>query len=128
MSTQQMYVRIKHHKKTYFIECAPTGTVATLKAKLATQAAPTGHTTDVKLHIAGKVPGTYAALEDAAVLEQVGIADDAVLYAAFWVPGESAGTGSWEPIQVPDFEPLHDDPDDGADTAEDMKGKGKAAA
>ncbi|KAJ3154181.1 hypothetical protein HDU86_004725 [Geranomyces michiganensis] len=118
-----MYVRIKHHKRTYFIECASTSTVGSLKPKLLAQA---GTTADVKLHIAGKTPGTYNSLEDAAVLEQVGIVDEQVLYAAFWVAGEGTATGSWEAIAVPEFEPLVHDDDDAIE--DDPKGKGKASA
>ncbi|KAJ3165259.1 hypothetical protein HDU88_004344 [Geranomyces variabilis] len=118
-----MYVRIKHHKRTYFVECVSTSTVGSLKPKLLAQA---GTTADVKLHIAGKTPGTYSSLEDAAVLEQVGIVDEQILYAAFWVTGEA--TGSWEAIAVPEFEPLVHDDDWPGEAGDDPKGKGKASA
>ncbi|KAJ3012786.1 hypothetical protein HKX48_006091 [Thoreauomyces humboldtii] len=132
MSQQQMYVRIKHHKATHFIECTTTSTVSFLKQRFLAQTTPPPNATaapDVRLHIPGKSPGTWAALDDAAVLEQVGVVNDSVLGAAFWGGGDG-GTGSWEPVEVPDFEPLQDELDEatGGMGAEDAKGKGKATA
>ncbi|KAI8818898.1 uncharacterized protein EV422DRAFT_535840 [Fimicolochytrium jonesii] len=149
MSSPTMYLRVKRQKTIYFLECTPQDSIGSLKTKLAhgplnrekdpkdlkffvataprAEAAPAKGTAkaDAKGDPA-PTPG-YAGLEDAALLEQLGLVDDSVVYLAYWVPGEGSGTGAWEPVQVPEFESLHEE-EGGHDAVEpeDRKGKGKA--
>ncbi|KAJ3186940.1 hypothetical protein HDU85_006977 [Gaertneriomyces sp. JEL0708] len=105
-----IYLRLKRHKTTWFVEAKPTDTVQTLKNHLLPQL-PSQSTTTIQIQIpttsktASDVP-QYAPLDDSAVLEQIGIVDDSVLYVVF-----NEGDG-WEPVEVPEFEPLDDDAED----------------
>ncbi|KAJ3211467.1 hypothetical protein HDU82_005825 [Entophlyctis luteolus] len=50
----------------------------------------------------------YSALDDSAILEQLGLVDDGVVFFTFWL-GDDSGGGSWEQVSVPEVEPLDDD-------------------
>ncbi|KND00144.1 uncharacterized protein SPPG_04485 [Spizellomyces punctatus DAOM BR117] len=120
-----MYLRVKRQKTTWFVEAQPQDTVQQLKTKLATTLNREKDAKDLRLQVPGKQPGTYSPLDDTAVLEQIGLVDDAVVYLSFWIAGQSnPSDGKWEPVEVPDFEPLNDE--EGVE--EGGSGKGKAAA
>ncbi|KAI8805836.1 hypothetical protein BJ742DRAFT_741054 [Cladochytrium replicatum] len=116
-----IYLRVKRKKTTYFIEIAPTDTVLSLKNRLATVLSPTDPK-DMRLLVPTKTQSQqpnsqqqnsqqqYSSLEDSGVLEQLGIVDDQIVYVVLWVSNESnAAEGSWEAVDVPEFEPLNDD-------------------
>ncbi|KAJ3041009.1 hypothetical protein HDU99_010123 [Rhizoclosmatium hyalinum] len=47
----------------------------------------------------------FAVLEDTALLEQLGLADDSVVYFSFPIDGQQ---DAWENVQIVEFEPLDD--------------------
>ncbi|TPX47371.1 hypothetical protein SeMB42_g00044 [Synchytrium endobioticum] len=121
-------VRIKRHKTTYFISTSPSATIADLKQDLVRILSNSNNersvsAASIRLYIAGKAGGSYSMVDDAATLEQLSVADDGVLYMALPLPGTEGPDAKWEPIEVPEFEPLGDD--EGEEGPEE-KGKEKA--
>ncbi|KAL7746391.1 hypothetical protein RI367_008234 [Sorochytrium milnesiophthora] len=127
-SLSRLTLRLKRQKSTYFIECDSTDTVHTLKVKLLSLITHTFSTSgegarppglrdakDIKLLVPKEKIATtvdykklnetpMVELEDKAVLDQVGVCDDAVLFAVFWTG--SATDGKWESISIPEPDPL----------------------
>ncbi|KAJ3129260.1 hypothetical protein HK098_001958 [Nowakowskiella sp. JEL0407] len=133
-------LRIKRHKITFFIESTNQDTVGTIKQKLLTilssdyqqepsdirlllqntssNAAPVAPAPNQKVNVPTQPQIVYSPLENNSVLEQLGIGEDSVVYLVYWIPGDpNPADGKWEPVEVPEFEPLF---------VEDDKGKGKA--
>ncbi|KAJ3057296.1 hypothetical protein HK097_009249 [Rhizophlyctis rosea] len=127
-----IYLRIKRQKTVFFVETTPQETVLQLKQKLFNILNREKQVKDMKLEVKqpGKqatAPPTYATLEDSAVLETLGLENDGELFLTFWIPGESnAADGKWEPVDVPEFDPLGDEVEEVPDESE--KGKGKTSA
>ncbi|KAJ3413286.1 hypothetical protein HDV05_008203 [Chytridiales sp. JEL 0842] len=104
-----MYLRVKRLKATYFLNVEPNDTVLAAKNKLIQMLGHSKEASDMRLQVAGKAPGAYVPLEDNNVLEQVGLVDDSAVFLSFWVPDGSSEGGSWEPVSIPQFDPLHDE-------------------
>ncbi|KAJ3071626.1 hypothetical protein HDU98_005021 [Podochytrium sp. JEL0797] len=134
-------LRAKRLKQTFFVSVESSDTVLTVKTRLAAMVGKPKEAKDFRLSVPAAAPApvaaapvaannanaktdpalpkppVYASLEDAGVVEQLGLADDAVVYFTYWL-GEGQD-GSWENVQIVDFEPLDD-------AEEDVKGKGHA--
>ncbi|KAI9090962.1 hypothetical protein DFS34DRAFT_636220 [Phlyctochytrium arcticum] len=124
MSNSSIYIRIKRHKTTYFVETTPQSTIANLKTHLHTLIHREREPKDLRLQTQGKAAGQYSPLDDTAVLEQVGVGEDAVLYLTYWIPGQpNPADGKWEPVEVPEFEPLNEEAEEEVPPAS-AKGKG----
>ena len=98
----QAYLRVKRNKTVWFVECSLAETVSKFKAKLSQFINKEKEPADMKLFLAGKTPGSWTALEDTSVLEQLGISDQSSVYLAF------GDDGKFEAVSVPPFDPLHD--------------------
>ncbi|KAI8807634.1 hypothetical protein BJ742DRAFT_811348 [Cladochytrium replicatum] len=128
-----IYLRVKRRKTTYFVEIPPTDTVLALKNKLATALSTQTEPKDMRLLVTSKAQSQqpnnqqqYSSLEDSGVLEQLGIIDDQIVYLVLWVANENnAAEGAWEPVDVPEFEPLNDDGAMEIVEPAEAKGKGK---
>lgn len=83
-----MYVRVKRHKTTWFVDSPEHEPVAGLKRRIA-ELLPGKTPKDLQLNILGKQPGTFTPLEDDSHLDQLGILDDSILYMSLWIPSES---------------------------------------
>ncbi|KAI9342533.1 hypothetical protein BDR26DRAFT_1006610 [Obelidium mucronatum] len=103
-------LRAKRLKATYFVSAESNDSVLALKGKLAHMIGKK-EAKDLRLQILDQrdktKPGVLATLEDPALLEQLGLTDDAVVYFSYWL-GEGQD-GSWEPVQFIEFEPLNDE-------------------
>eukprot|EP00842_Homolaphlyctis_polyrhiza_P006892 jgi/Hompol1/792/HPOL_002407-RA len=120
-----MLLLVKRQKKTFFIEASPHDTVHKLKSRLAVMLNKEKEPKELRLFFRQPKMTGYTPLEDAAVLEQVGIIDQDTLYLSYWI-GDGAD-GKWEAIDIPPFEPLHDELD-AASAAGASVDKGKAPA
>ncbi|TPX38105.1 hypothetical protein SmJEL517_g00107 [Synchytrium microbalum] len=92
-------VRVKRQKTTYFISTAPSSSIAELKQELA-KIIGVSNVANIRLHVAGKAPGTYNLVDDVATLDQLAVADDGVLYMALPLSGTEAPDAKWEQIEV----------------------------
>jgi hypothetical protein len=82
----QQYIRVRRGKATYFLTCEPTDTVLACKGKLAGVLGKTKDAVkDMRLQMAGKATNVYLPLEDVAVLEQLNLGNDSVVYLSFFV-------------------------------------------
>ncbi len=118
------YLRVKRGKSTWFVDSVlPSDTVLALKTRLAPLVGA-GEVRDLRLHLKATattttaatnsglsgqvVPATttttitYTPLEEAGVLEQLGLKCDDTLYLALWQRTEGGGPtdGKWEPVSV----------------------------
>ncbi|KNE54618.1 hypothetical protein AMAG_00582 [Allomyces macrogynus ATCC 38327] len=117
MTLSTLTLRVKRHKTTYFVQCSATDTVLALKRRVAKLVGrdprdvrllvPKDKMTTTVDYAAVHSKDKLAELEDKAVLDQLGMPDDAVVFAVFWVPGEiNAAEGKWEPVDLPEPAPL----------------------
>lgn len=83
-----MLLLCKRQKTTYFVEASAQETVQQLKTKLSKILNGEKEPKDIRLQVQGKQAGTYSALDDSAALEQLGLAENAVLYLSYWIPGD----------------------------------------
>ncbi|KAJ3402423.1 hypothetical protein CcCBS67573_g00461 [Chytriomyces confervae] len=114
-------LRAKRLKQVYFVSADTSDTVLALKGKLAKMVGGGKEAATIRLQVPAKTEqGKFNVLEDPAVLEQLGIADDAVVYFIYSIDGTP--DGNWEPVQIIEFESLNDD----GDETVDLKGKGHA--
>ncbi|KAJ3285570.1 hypothetical protein HK104_009433 [Borealophlyctis nickersoniae] len=143
-----IFLRVRRHKTTYFLETDPKDTVHSLKQKLyvvlnkerdlkdmrllvassagaAGTAAPTGKgTAGAQAQAQQQQP--YGPLEDSGVIEQLGLENDSVVYLVFWVSGDpNPSDGKWEPVEIPEYEPLGVE-EEAAEEVTDGKGKAPA--
>ncbi|KAJ3036645.1 hypothetical protein HDV00_002469 [Rhizophlyctis rosea] len=130
-----IYLRVKRNKTIWFVEATPQDTVGQLKQKLSTILNREKLPKDMRLQVkqpAAKpnTPPTWAPLEDTGILEQLGLENDGEVFLSFWIPGEpNPADGKWEPVEVPEFDPLNEDAEEAtAATEEPNKGKGKSPA
>ncbi|KAI8622014.1 hypothetical protein BC830DRAFT_1163228 [Chytriomyces sp. MP71] len=115
-------LRLRRLRATYFVSCESGDTVLALKTKLAHMVGKPREAKDLRILVQakaeqGKQP-QFNALEDPALLEQLGLVDDALLHFVLALDGQPEG--SWEPVQIIEFDPLNEDPED------DPKGKAVA--
>ncbi|KAI8841296.1 hypothetical protein BC829DRAFT_420611 [Chytridium lagenaria] len=106
-----MYIRAKRLKSTYFVTCEPTETVQSFKIRLAGMLGRgKDYIKEMRLSVPNKTGDGYNTLEDTGILEQLGVVDDAVVYLTLWMQGNpNAADGTWESVNVPEFEPLGDE-------------------
>ncbi|KAL2917704.1 hypothetical protein HK105_202577 [Polyrhizophydium stewartii] len=118
-----MLLLVKRHKTTYFVEASQHDTVQKLKARISHILNKEKEPKELRLFFRPPKQTGLTPLEDAAVLEQVGVVDYDTLFLVYWI--NDGADGKWETVDVPPFEPLHDDMDA---TAAGGVDKGKAAA
>lgn len=85
----QSYLRVKRQKQTYFVDIKLLDTVLKLKNQLSVMLFKERLPKEIRLQIPGKTAGQYTPLEDTAILEQVGLADEGVVYMCLWIPHQS---------------------------------------
>ncbi|KAI9207333.1 uncharacterized protein BJ171DRAFT_494319 [Polychytrium aggregatum] len=116
-----IYIRIKRHRTTWFLEANPSDSVVAVKTRFAALLLEKTDPRDVRFSIHNSQTNVYTPLEDGSMLDQLGLKNESVLFATFWISNEAnAAEGKWEIPEVPEFEPLHDD------EPADLKGKAVA--
>ncbi len=91
-----MHVRLKRQKETHYVTINPSDSVLALKKKYAT---PLGLTPkNVRVMLANKT-----VLEDAQILEQIGVVNDQVLFVVHSLPNDDA---KFEDVAVVNPPPL----------------------
>ncbi|KAJ8331514.1 hypothetical protein QVD99_001784 [Batrachochytrium dendrobatidis] len=114
-----MLLLIKRHKTTYLVEISLHESVQKLKSRISLIINKEKEAKELRLMYKPPKQTTYTVLEDAAVLEQVGVVDQDTLYLIYL----NSDDGKWETVMVPPYEPLYED----ADLAdESAANKGKA--
>jgi hypothetical protein len=92
-----IYLRIKRHKTTTFLQVAPNETIFKIKfvlSKLIKSKEPL----QLRLFIPGKL---QSQLENKQQIDQLGLVNDSILYLVY------LEDGSWETVSVPEFESLY---------------------
>ncbi|KAL3899187.1 MAG: hypothetical protein SGCHY_002230 [Lobulomycetales sp.] len=110
------FIRVKRFKQTFFVESDAQDTVLGLKQRL--EPLTGKQAGDVRLLLSPSTP----ALDDHAVLDQVGVQDDTVVYMVYWIPGEQV----FETVNVPSFETSKEQQE--LEQLESSKGKAQEAA
>ncbi|KAJ3211485.1 AMP deaminase [Dinochytrium kinnereticum] len=116
---------VKRLKSTYFVSAEPSESVQALKIRLAAMLGRgRDYVKEMRLSVPNKAGDGHNTLEDNGILEQLALVDDAVVYLTLWMQGNpNPADGSWESVNVPEFEPLGDE----GDMAVDEKGKSAAS-
>ncbi|KAI9219661.1 hypothetical protein BC828DRAFT_406502 [Blastocladiella britannica] len=125
LTLSTLTLRIKRLRQTYFISAAATDTVLAVKKKTAKLVAHDPRDLRLLVPRADSISTTvdYAALanpkdllvelDDKAVLDQLNVPNDAVLYLSLWISNDSnAADGKWEAIEIPKPAPLQEPEDD----------------
>ncbi|KAH6573386.1 hypothetical protein BASA50_005141 [Batrachochytrium salamandrivorans] len=117
-----MLLLVKRHKTTFMVEAFPADTVMKLKARLLLLLGKEREAMQLRLLYRPLKQTGYTPLEDAAVLEQVGVVDQDTLYLVYC--SNEGPDGKWEAVDVPPYDSLHDEIDtSNANAASTNKGK-----